>query len=132
MLILIQLIPKFHPDKNKSEFASDAFKKISHIFQVLNNKEKRDFYDKYGPEEDVKEQLYKERQAEYEKEMDEYELYNLLFNINMSPEERRRRAEMQRRPISKLQMFIQMFLPLIMMIVIYILPHIYKEVLIFI
>jgi DnaJ-class molecular chaperone len=42
---------KFHPDKNSSKFAEDAFKKVSHSFSVLSNKEKKQNYDKFGSEE---------------------------------------------------------------------------------
>jgi curved DNA-binding protein CbpA len=48
-----KLAIKFHPDKNKSKLAEDAFKKISHSFYVLSNKEKKSNYDKYGTEEEV-------------------------------------------------------------------------------
>lgn len=48
-----KLAIKFHPDKNKSKYASDAFKKISHSFTVLSNKEKKENYDKYGTEEEM-------------------------------------------------------------------------------
>jgi len=48
-----KLALKFHPDKNKSIYASDAFKKVSHSFSVLSNKEKKANYDKYGTEEEI-------------------------------------------------------------------------------
>lgn len=48
-----KLAIKFHPDKNKSEYASEAFKKVSHSFSVLSNKEKKTNYDKYGTEEEI-------------------------------------------------------------------------------
>ena len=48
-----KLAMKFHPDKNKSTLAEEAFKKISHSFNVLSNKEKRTNYDKYGTEDEV-------------------------------------------------------------------------------
>ena len=44
---------KFHPDKNNSNFSADAFKKISHAFSVLSNKEKKQRYDTFGTDEDV-------------------------------------------------------------------------------
>ena len=44
---------KFHPDKNDSKYAADAFKKVSHAFSVLSNKEKKQNYDLYGSEEGV-------------------------------------------------------------------------------
>jgi DnaJ-class molecular chaperone len=48
-----KLAIKFHPDKNKSKLAEEAFKKISHSFHVLSNKEKKSNYDKYGTEDEV-------------------------------------------------------------------------------
>lgn len=48
-----KLAIKFHPDKNKSTHASEAFKKVSHAFSVLSNKEKKANYDKYGTEEEI-------------------------------------------------------------------------------
>ena len=48
-----KLAIKFHPDKNKSKHSSDAFKKVSHSFTVLSNKEKKANYDKYGTEDEV-------------------------------------------------------------------------------
>ncbi len=42
---------KFHPDKNSSNLAADAFKKVSHAFTVLSNKEKKHNYDSFGNEE---------------------------------------------------------------------------------
>ena len=48
-----KLAIKFHPDKNNSKFSSDAFKKVSHSFTVLSNKDKRQKYDMFGTEEDA-------------------------------------------------------------------------------
>jgi len=48
-----KLAIKFHPDKNKSILAEEAFKKISHSFNILSNKEKKANYDKYGTEDEV-------------------------------------------------------------------------------
>jgi DnaJ family protein B protein 12 len=44
---------KFHPDKNDSQYAADAFKKVSHAFSVLSNKEKKQRYDTFGTEEEA-------------------------------------------------------------------------------
>lgn len=41
---------QFHPDKNKTPGASEAFKAISNAFVVLSDTEKRRQYDLYGPE----------------------------------------------------------------------------------
>jgi len=44
---------KWHPDKNKSEFASDVFKVITEAYLILSNPEKKEQYDLYGKEENV-------------------------------------------------------------------------------
>eukprot|EP01090_Pellita_catalonica_P018427 TRINITY_DN594_c0_g1_i1.p1 TRINITY_DN594_c0_g1~~TRINITY_DN594_c0_g1_i1.p1 ORF type:complete len:445 (-),score=86.14 TRINITY_DN594_c0_g1_i1:34-1284(-) len=41
---------KYHPDRNKDPAASDIFKKMSHAYDVLQDKEKRRIYDQYGEE----------------------------------------------------------------------------------
>ena len=48
-----KLAIKFHPDKNKSAFAEEAFKKVSHSFNVLSNKDKKANYDRFGTEDEV-------------------------------------------------------------------------------
>lgn len=48
-----KLAVKFHPDKNNSKYAEDAFKKVSHSFSVLSNEEKRRNYDRFGSEEGI-------------------------------------------------------------------------------
>jgi|LauGreDrversion4_2_1035121.scaffolds.fasta_scaffold848235_2 DnaJ-class molecular chaperone len=44
---------KFHPDKNQSQLASEAFKKVSHAFSVLSNEEKKRNYDNFGSEDGI-------------------------------------------------------------------------------
>ena len=46
-----RLAVKFHPDKNKSKNAEEAFKKINQAFTVLSDKNKRKNYDLFGSEE---------------------------------------------------------------------------------
>mmetsp|Transcript_24701 Transcript_24701/g.38445 ORF Transcript_24701/g.38445 Transcript_24701/m.38445 type:complete len:99 (+) Transcript_24701:32-328(+) len=41
---------KCHPDKNNSEHAQEAFKKLSQAYVTLSDEEKRGFYDKFGNE----------------------------------------------------------------------------------
>lgn len=39
---------KYHPDKNKSPGAEEKFKEICEAYEVLNNKDKREVFDRYG------------------------------------------------------------------------------------
>jgi len=39
---------EFHPDKNKSEGASDKFAEIARAYEVLSDDSKKDIYDQYG------------------------------------------------------------------------------------
>ena len=48
-----KLAVKYHPDKNKSPHAADAFKKISQAFSVLSDPVKKQNYDNYGDEEGI-------------------------------------------------------------------------------
>ena len=44
-----RLAVKYHPDKNPGDKeAEEKFKKISHAYEILGNKEKRQIYDQYG------------------------------------------------------------------------------------
>ncbi len=45
-----KLALQFHPDKNASPEAADAFKAIGKAFSILNDTKKRQDYDAYGPE----------------------------------------------------------------------------------
>jgi len=72
-----KLAIKFHPDKNKSKLASDAFKKVSHAFSVLSNKDKKANYDKYGTEEDIVDTSHTHNF--YANEMDPFVIEKFLF-----------------------------------------------------
>lgn len=41
---------KWHPDRNKTDTATDKFKEINHAYEVLSDAKKRETYDQYGPE----------------------------------------------------------------------------------
>lgn len=71
-----KIIVKYHPDKNKSEHAPEAFKKISHAFQILNDPEKREIYDNFGTEEEIK------KRASNKEETNEFDLFDLIINNN--------------------------------------------------
>uniref|UniRef100_A0A7S1EQJ6 J domain-containing protein n=1 Tax=Timspurckia oligopyrenoides TaxID=708627 RepID=A0A7S1EQJ6_9RHOD len=45
-----QLAQKLHPDKNNAPGAEDAFKRVSHAYQVLSETESRAHYDRFGEE----------------------------------------------------------------------------------
>ena len=71
---------KFHPDKNRSKLSEECFKKISEAYQCLSNKEKKEFYDKYGNEAEFKEKYYRQHNRNYyEDEMDPFEAFNIFF-----------------------------------------------------
>ena len=70
---------KFHPDKNHSKMAEECFKKISEAYQCLNDPEKRNFYDKYGNEEEFRQKYYNAHHHHYEDEMDPYDIFDILF-----------------------------------------------------
>jgi len=45
-----KLALKYHPDKNKEPGATDKFKEIGAAYEVLNDPQKREIYNKYGEE----------------------------------------------------------------------------------
>ena len=83
---------KFHPDKNHSKLAEECFKKISEAYQCLSDPEKKQFYDKYGNEEEFRQRYYQAHQHHYEEEMDPYDIFEILFGGGAMPRRGGRRA----------------------------------------
>jgi molecular chaperone DnaJ len=52
---------KFHPDKNQSQHSADAFKRVSHAFTILSNKEKKLKYDTFGTDNDEEIHMHNHR-----------------------------------------------------------------------
>ena len=130
---------KFHPDKNHSKLAEECFKKISEAYQCLSDPEKKSFYDKYGNEEEFRQRYYQAHQH-YEEEMDPYDIFEILFGIpNMQGRGRRRNRNYHRNQHAHNVHFndfgtinirgnslLMIFIPFLLMIVIQILPEIFK------
>lgn len=45
-----KLALKFHPDKNNEPNAEEKFKEIAEAYEILSDKKKRDYYDRFGEE----------------------------------------------------------------------------------
>lgn len=126
---------RFHPDKNKSSHSNDAFKKVSHAYTILSNEEKKDFYDKYGPEDEAREKMHQQQRYYYEQdERDPFEMFNSFFqggfefeNGNIYRRQQQRGAARPRGLVS----IIYQLIPIILFLIIYIVPIIFKSVSIF-
>ena len=142
---------KFHPDKNQSVHAADAFKKvikfffnynqISHSFTTLKDPEKKEFYDKYGPEEEVREKYHQQQQRYHQEEMDPFDLFEMFFSggnqgfYQQGGRVFRRRREdeadnaQQRQPRQnpKYMVYMQM-LPLLVLILFSVIPYLFQSV----
>ena len=116
---------KFHPDKNDSKLAEECFKKISEAYQCLSNPEKKNFYDKYGNEEEFKQKYYQANHRYYQEEMDPFEAFNMFFGNGFFQNHGTRfyyssdNDEGQTRNNRS----IIHFLPIIMLLIVYILPN---------
>ena len=128
-----KLAIKFHPDKNKSSKAEEAFKKIATAYQTLTDPKKRELYDKYGTEEEYREKVYQERQQAYEEDFDAYDIFDIFFG-NIDPEVLRRQRRRYRRAAQQTQVnpkivkylpFIQL-IPVLLMGITYILPNLFQ------
>ncbi|XP_076368277.1 dnaJ homolog subfamily B member 12-like [Tachypleus tridentatus] len=82
-----KLALQFHPDKNKTPGAAEAFKAIGNAFAILSDTEKRKQYDLYGSEEaQARRQQsrtfqdgYYEYSRGFEADMSAEELFNMFF-----------------------------------------------------
>jgi DnaJ family protein B protein 12 len=99
---------KVHPDKNKAPGAEEAFKAVSKAFQVLNNVELREDYDRYGPEERETSQQMRQQQHHhhgrhgnvyYEDMFDPNDIFNSFFFGMQQPNGPFRRAQFVRAQI---------------------------------
>jgi len=129
-----KLALKFHPDKNKSPKAEEAFKKIATAYQTLTDPKRRELFDKYGSEEEYREKIYQERKAQFEDEdFDPYDIFDIFFG-NIDPEvlkrQRRRFHRAQQVPVNpkvaKYLPYLQL-LPLFFMGLTYILPYLLRK-----
>ena len=132
-----KLALKFHPDKNKSPKAEEAFKKIATAYQTLTDPKKRELFDKYGSEEEYREKIYQERQQQFEYEdFDAYDIFDMFFG-NIDPEilrrqrRRFRRAQAQQQVqinprLIKFMPFINL-IPFLLMSLTYLLPYIFRS-----
>ena len=132
-----KLALKFHPDKNKSSKAEEAFKKIATAYQTLTDPKKRELFDKYGSEEEYREKIYQERQQQFEYEdFDAYDIFDMFFG-NIDPEilrrqrRRFRRAQAQQNAqinprVVKFLPFLQL-IPLLITCVTYLFPYFFRS-----
>ncbi|CAL4068326.1 unnamed protein product [Meganyctiphanes norvegica] len=80
-----KLALQFHPDKNKSPGAAEAFKAVGNAFAVLSDTEKRKQYDLYGPDEANTATSHRNTHNHndftrgYEGDMTAEELFNMFF-----------------------------------------------------
>ena len=85
---------KFHPDKNHSKKAEECFKKVSEAYQILSNPEKKEFYDKYGDEQEFRNKYYQTHRYQHEDDIDPFDIFEMFFNggtININRRNFRRR-----------------------------------------
>ena len=126
---------KFHPDKNHSSKAEEAFKRISTAYTTLTDPKKKEIYDKYGSEEQFREKYYQEHQQQFnEQEIDPFDIFEAFFSGNDINEVLRRKRNFQTRQnnnninpkYAKFLPFIQ-FIPFILMFLSYYLPVLLQE-----
>lgn len=80
-----KLALQFHPDKNKTPGAAEAFKAIGNAFAILSDTEKRKQYDLYGADSPQSSPASHHRQNQYaytrgfESDMTAEDLFNMFF-----------------------------------------------------
>lgn len=124
---------KFHPDKNHSSKAEEAFKKISHAYQILSDKDKKDFYDNHGGTEEEVRAQYQARyhQNYYNEDIDPFDVFEMFFGPGFAPGMRRGRRNQNtyynfhQEPVQlgKYAKLMQL-LPIFMIFITFILPNI--------
>ena len=117
---------RFHPDKNHSSLSTECFKKISEAYQCLSDPEKKSFYDKYGNEQEFKEQFYQRNHRHFHEEMDPFEAFNMFFGSGFFPGDRYHfRTDdfhQEGQNINNNRKLLQFF-PMIFLLLIYVLPN---------
>ena len=82
---------KVHPDRCKHPRATEAFQKVSHVYQVLSDEKRRTQYDQFGEEEP---QIHPGRQGQYygqngtyyyEGDVDPDVIFNMFFGNIFGP-----------------------------------------------
>ena len=112
--------------------------------------DKKEFYDKYGPEEEVREKMYQQQETErrhhqqYYDEQDPFELFNMFFgnttqyeyrngnlyrrNVNNNNVYNQRRRNDNNVQNNGVRVVLYQLFPLILFMLIYILPILFKTV----
>ena len=117
---------KFHPDKNHSKLSTECFKKIGEAYQCLSDPEKKEFYDKYGNEQEFKEKYFQRNHRHFQEEMDPFEAFNMFFGSGFFPGARyhfRTEPDYQEHGNMDNRRKILQFFPLIFLLIVYILPN---------
>ena len=113
---------KFHPDKNKSKKAEEAFKKISQAYQVLSDPEKRRLFDQYGTEEEVREHYYQQHHQNFYNEEEPFDFFEMFMNGGEFNNRRRGWAQRQPQAVRPIDNLLR-FLPLLLIMLVYFLPN---------
>jgi DnaJ-class molecular chaperone len=99
---------------------------------VLSDEEKRAFYDKYGPEEEVRERMHQQQQQQrqyynFENEMSPEDLFRMFFGGDVNIR-RAHRDQHRREPPNKFSVLVSQLLPFLLMFLIYVVPYLLQSV----